>query len=148
MKKLLVCVGILASCTAWSAAPPVDSLNDLPSRWSGLAGDLLQQAPAVFEIRKILSVSREDGPQGFTATYDVEARLELGTRAIDIRRLELQVDRNYPRIQWVTIETSDELVPRLWAAISYDEVSDSYTLREMPRPGGERRFVLKAAAKR
>ena len=140
--KFAFCSLVLVLATAaWADQPPVDSLNDLPGRWEGAAGDLFARTPATFSVDKILSVVREDKPSGFVAKYEVEGRLILGTRSVSVTKLELSASSKISSVYWVTLDLADALVPRIWAAVTYDEATDSYTLKEMPKQGGERRFL-------
>ncbi|HTL12085.1 MAG TPA: hypothetical protein VL588_06335 [Bdellovibrionota bacterium] len=123
------------------AAQPITSLNDLPREWNGVAGDLLMSQPAKLTIDRIKTAEHTDTAEGFQATYEVDANLTT-VRTVAIKSITLDADKNFKNVVWVTINTADELVPTLFAAISYDEASNTYTLKEMPKQG-ERRFVLK-----
>ncbi len=147
MKKFAIIVGLLlASISAWADRPPVNSLNDLPARWEGVAGSLFVQEQGSLTIERIIRVIRDEKPESFSATYEVEAAIKLGARTIGVSKIELSSSSQARAVYWVTLQLNDALVPRLFAAITYDEATNTYTLKEMPRQSGERRFVFQARA--
>lgn len=126
----------------------LESLHDLPSKWTGVAGGLLQKSQATFVIEKVRKVTH-DG-QGdyaaFAATYDVDATLSLGERKLAVNQISLVRYRNESKSYEAILRMDDELVRAVQVAISYDETSDTYLLREI-MTHGERRFSLSAPAK-
>ena len=146
---LVLTLGLMTgSALAAQNARPLESLHDLPAKWDGVAGGLLTKVTATFTIDKVTKVSRNDGSDGrsFSGLYDVEANLVLGDRKVTVKQISL--NRYSPDFGGyeVVLFTDEELVGNLFAGIKYDEVSDTWSLREMPRTG-ERRFMFTAPAK-
>lgn len=149
MKKLaIIALLLLGSVSAWADRPPVNSLNDLPAKWEGVAGSLFTQEQGSLSIDRIIRVIRQEKPESFAATYEVEASLKFGARTIGVSKIELSSSSQARAVYWVTLQLNDDLVPRLFGAITYDEATNTYTLKEMPRQGGERRFSFTAPASR
>lgn len=148
--KVLVVSVVLSLALAASAlaAHPVRSLNDLPFKWEGTAGDLLSVAPATFTIERIVKVTHEGDGKELNAAYDVDANLRLGERSLSIAKVTL---RSYSFAAGESIDlfmtTNDDHVYALNATIHYDETTDTYTLSEIPN-AGVRRFVLKGVARK
>lgn len=143
---LVLSLMLAGSISAWADRPPVNSLNDLPSKWVGVAGNLFTQDQGALSIDRILRVEREERSNGFSATYDVEARISLGTRTIPVNKIDLSSSTQARNVYWLTLQLNDALVPRVWASVTYDEATNTFSLKEMPRQGGERRFVFQARA--
>ncbi|MBY0471437.1 hypothetical protein K2X30_09740 [bacterium] len=139
----LVLYGLTAT-TGWAGMPPIQKLQELPTTWTGVAGDLFTKSSAALVINKIHSEIREVGTEGFSALYDVSAELHFGARVLAIRKIELSGSEMSKNVLWLNFELQDELVSRLYAAITYDEASKIYFLKEMPRQNGERRFFFSA----
>jgi hypothetical protein len=146
---LVLLLGMVSS-SVWAAPArrPVDSLNDLPTRWEGEVGDLMTRYSGSLSIDRILRAERRDESGRFAAVYDVEASLSLGSRTVPVTKIDLSSSDRSQNVYWLVLSLKDELVPRLLAVVTYDEASDTYTLREETRYAGERRFVLKAKAPR
>ncbi len=146
--SVILALGLMSgSALAANTARPIESLHDLPAKWEGVAGGLLTKIPATFTIDKVTKVTRNDSGDGstFSALYDVEATLNMGDRKVAVAQLSLNryaANGNYE----VVLFTNDELAGNLFAGIMYDEASDSWLLREIPRTG-ERRFSFTAPAK-
>jgi hypothetical protein len=92
-------------------------------------------------------VEREDREGRFSAIYDVEATLTFGAREIKITKLAIARYETVAENYEVLLTTSDELAGNMLASIHYDEVSDTFSLSEIPHYG-ERRFALSAPAPR
>lgn len=124
---------------------PIQSLNDLPSRWEGVAGDLLARVSATLTIDRIKKASRTDKPKGFVALYEVDGTVSFGERKVIVSKIELTVNTAdaTPTYSFFVM-TEDQLTPNLWAALVYDEATDTFTMKEYPRAGGDRRFVFQA----
>lgn len=142
---LMLVTTVLGAASALAASRPVDSLHDLPSRWEGVAGDLLHKSTAAFTIDKVIKVTRDDKVSGVTK-YEVQAALVLGERRLNVRQITLlRFSTDNPALE-VNLETDDELATNVFGTITYDEASDTFTLRELPR-FGERRFLLTGTAR-
>lgn len=137
---------VVTASAAFAATRPVESLNDLPSKWTGVAGGLLQSKNATFSIDKVVGVSRDDRADGFTASYDVEATMMLGKRKLNVTKIQLECPARGANRYEFMMTTDDELVPHLLAIVRYDEASNSFSLKELPHYG-ERRFSLSAPAR-
>jgi hypothetical protein len=147
MKNFAIIVTLLlGSISAWADRPPVNSLNDLPAKWDGVAGSLFAQEQGSLSIDRIIRVIRDEKPGSFAATYEVEASLKIGARTIGVSKIELSSSSQAKAVYWITLQLNDDLVPRVFGAITYDEATNTYALREMPRQGGERRFSFTAPA--
>ncbi|GEM_PF-1321055 len=130
-----------------STTKPVQSLNDLPAKWEGVAGDLLTRVPATLVIDRIRKVSRTERSNGFVALYEVDGSVSFGERKVSISKIELTAFTKETATSYsLFIMTDDQLTPNLWAAVVYDEATDTFTLKEYPRAGGDRRFVFQARA--
>jgi hypothetical protein len=147
--KLAACAALFLSVTAVAATThrPVESIHDLPSSWTGVAGGFLTKTPATFTIGKVLKVEREDRDGRFAAVYDVEATLSFGTREIKVSKIGISRYETVAENYEVMLTTCDELAGNMLASIHYDEASDSFTFNEIPHYG-ERRFALSAPAPR
>ena len=135
------------SLSASAVSLPLRSLNDLPARWTGVAGDLFTRVESTLVIDKILDVKREDSHHSFTATYRVEAQMTVGAREFAVHQIVLRGESPYINIVEITLKTRDELVSDLFAIAKYDEVTHTFILRESPRLGVGRRFVLHGNAR-
>jgi hypothetical protein len=130
------------------AAKPVTSLNDLPSKWEGVAGDLVVRTAATFSIDRILKVTRDDTGGGRLAVlYDVEAGMTLGERMLTVKQIRLDSYPNFPNHFELVLYTDDELVGNMLAIVRYDEVTDTFSLKELPHQGA-RRFAFSAPARK
>lgn len=151
MRTLLIAVTAtlaLATAAASAAQRPVRSIHDLPSRWEGVAGGFTTKVPATFTISKVTKVTREDRRDGLlSATYEVEGSLVFGSRELRVSQVSLnQYFANSDALE-MTLVTDDELALAALASVTYDEASNTYKLREIPRQG-ERRFSFSAPAPR
>lgn len=126
---------------------PIHSLSDLPRAWRGMAGDLFTKVPAQLVFEKITPVSRDESASGFRATYEVKGNLIFGDRKLELKEVHLSVS-NTPSIYEIAFFTRDELVSRLFATIKYNETSQRFLLKELPRQGREKRFSLEGDAAR
>lgn len=133
---------------AQAAVAPVNSLNDLPTEWEGVAGGLVTQVPARLVIKKIKSVSRKDGQDMFTADYQVDAVFSVGERQLAVNQVRLSGLTDTPRVRELTLSFDDELVATAFASVTYDEATDTYSLKDHFRQTGERRFSLRGKASR
>lgn len=149
MKTFLACVmASIALSGAAMAGKPVRSLNDLPFKWEGVAGDLLKKAPATFTIDKILKVTRDESSgTDLNASYAVQASLVFGDRTVNVSELRLRTYASLGEYLEVTILTDDELVFAIPTSVRYDEATDTYKMTDHVSHGA-RRFVLKAAARK
>lgn len=150
-------IGLLAvfffsvSTLGWSAerSYPIESLSELPSKWEGVAGDLVTRVPAELKIEKIKKEQRGDLSNPFPAVYEVDASLTFGARKILVQRIRLDSapSQNVGEQQFeVMISLADDLTPTLFALIHFDETTKSYVLKELSSPPRDGRFKLTARA--
>ena len=149
MKFFSIAVTSLFMTTAAFAAKPVQSLNDLPSKWEGVAGDFVTRVAATFSVDRILKVTRENTDDGrLSALYDVEASMVMGPkRVLAVKQIRLEAYPNFPNHFELVLFTEDVLAGNMLAVVSYDEVSDTFSLKELP-DHGTRRFAFAAAARK
>lgn len=150
MKTFIACfvASIALSAAAAAASKPVRSLNDLPFKWEGVAGDLVKRVPATFTIDRIVKVTRDESSgSDLNASYVVQANLALGDRVVNVSELRLRTYSAFGDYLEITFMTDDELVFAIPTSVRYDEATDTYTLTDQPL-NGARRFVLKAAARK
>lgn len=139
-------LGLCLSSSAW-CGHQVGSIHDLPSKWTGVAGNLIQRVQGTLTIGKVSQVSREDRKDGtFTATYQVEATMSFGENKILVEEITLDSTLSVKNIYSVQFKVNDELVSYLHAMIRYDEASDTFFLKQLPE-NGQRSFSLQAAAR-
>lgn len=142
---LAVILAVLSSASSAFAATnirPIESLNELPSRWSGVAGDLTTKVEATLVIDRIKSATREERSDGsYFAKYDVDAKLTIGRRSVEINQLNMsRLTTNGTEIV-IVLFSNDELVKTIWGRVTYDEATDSFQFADVVRDG-MRRFVL------
>jgi hypothetical protein len=124
------------------------SLNDLPTRWTGIAGDLFSRGPAQMVWGKAVEVSRKGNDQSFLAEYTLTGELKLGALTHKIVGMQFWVqDSQYKRAE-LAIRLDDPLTPTVGGVVRWVESTRSFQLVEMPRSGlSDRRFVLEASEK-
>ncbi len=147
MKQFVILfASLLMSVSAYSARPPITSLNDLPSKWEGVAGDLFVRNAGSLQVNRILEVERHDGKNEFSATYTVDALVRFGAREILVSKIFLSSSSFVKDVYWMTIELKDELIPRLVTTLVYDEASNTYIMKDITQSNGEKRFIFTAKA--
>lgn len=140
MKNLFALTALFVCTTVFASSQmPVRSLNDLPSSWLGEAGDLFNKAGASLVIEDIRFLSGTEKEGSLSARYSVKSSLKIGTRKLEIHEIHLS---GKDELFEVSLLSGDKLVPNLFAIIKRDEKTGKFTLKEMPRKGWERRFVL------
>ncbi len=140
-------LGCLLSHSAFAAdGSQFRSLNDLPTRWTGMAGDLFSRGPAQMVWGKAVEVSRKGNDQSFLAEYTVTGELKIGALTHKIVGMQFWVqDSQYKRAE-LAIRLDDPLTPTVGGVVRWVESTQSFQLLEMPRSGlSERRFVLEAS---
>lgn len=141
-KYVLLALTIIISCsTAWaSVKSSAASLNDLPKKWEGVAGDLFNktQASLVMEEITLLENGQKDGT--LFSRYRVKSILKVGSRKLNIHEIHLSSSKI--DIYELSLLSQDKLVPNLFVIVKRDEETGKFSLKEMPRKGWERRFVL------
>lgn len=139
-KNVLVLAAFLISSAAIASGTTVSTLNDLPSSWKGEAGDLFNKSTASLIIEEIKLLSGTEKEGSLYARYSVKSLLKIGSRKLNIHEIHLSSANN--DLFEVSLLSEDKLVPNLFAIIKRDEKSGKFSLREMPKKGWERRFVL------
>ena len=135
---------LLMTTSAWSAVP-VRSLNDLPSQWTGVAGDMVTRMPMTLSINKILKVTRKDTDQTVSATYDVDSAIMFGTRSVKVLKIDLDAENADTQVLSLNLYTDDELNPVIEVSVVFDEASNMFTMRDIPAEGTvQHYFTLKA----
>lgn len=127
---------------------PVDSLNDLPFNWSGVAGDLITKVPATLTLKRITSVERI--PSEFyrlEASYSVEGELTFGSRVVPLKTIVIRAAKGDGNRLELTFFFDDDLALSLSTAVTYDEASDEFVMKEYA-DRGVRHLVLRAKARR
>jgi hypothetical protein len=143
MLKLISFLAAIVSLNAFAMRTPVNSLNDLPSKWDGVSGNLFEKSSASFEIQKIIKVSRDEQKNSFVATYEVQAVARFGQREFNVVKIELSSYAFEKDVYTLILDLNDELTPKLFVTVTYDEASNRFTMRD--NQGGsplEKRFVL------
>jgi len=148
MRKLSI-LGLILSLslagTALASIHPVRSLNDLPSHWHGVAGNLFTKTPATFTIDRIIKVTHQNHDGELSATYDVAAKFHFLGRTLNVKRILLRKFETNSDVYDLVLVTDDVLVKYVETSVAYDEATDSFTMRDLVR-NGQRRFVLSGQA--
>ena len=128
------------SLSAQAFAGPVSSLNDLPQKWEGVAGDLVVRVPAKLNIGRITKVTRNEGGSYIKlhVVYEVEATLSVGERVMAVKTITLLDYLNVDDIYELNIALDDELTPFIQTSVRYDEATNVFTMREYAVNGARR----------
>jgi hypothetical protein len=145
LRTFAAAAALLIGTTAFASSSDV-SLNDLPSHWEGVAGDLVTRVQATLDIGTIHSVARDTNDYFTVATYAVDADLAFGSNHLTVSSIALTVYEDMSKAYDITFTTTDELAPMVSASVRYDEVKNLWTMRRMDNGGGTQ-FVLTAPAK-
>lgn len=132
---------VSVSASAQVAAPNrIQSINDIPTEFTGIAGDLVTRVDASLKLNRILSATRT-APNVTMANirYTVDAELNLGGRAIQIKELTLYLAKTGANND-IWLKLDDEFEQNLNLILTYDELTNSFTLKEV---GRSRRISLK-----
>lgn len=135
MNKILgLALLALASSSVTVAAPArsLDSLNDLPSTWTGVSGDWATKVPAQLAIKRILSVKRISSEYfRVEASYEIEGTLSMGNgRTVPLKTVVFRSTRENPQNAELTFLFNDELIHSLVVLAAYDEASDEFLMRD------------------
>lgn len=119
------------------------SLHDLPKQWKGDAGDLFNRYSATLTIKEstLLNTHEKNGLNA--AIYSVKSDLKIGARKLEVKEIHISGQEG---LYELTLVTYDKLVPNLFAIARKDANTGKYTLKESPRKGSERRFILEEVA--
>ena len=139
----LIVLGVFLQSSVYAARFPVTSLNELPSYWEGVAGDLVVRERASLRIDRILNVERKPHTGGINVYYDVEGKIKLGSREVQVNQVILNSEEMIKDAIFLTLGLQDELTPRLSVSVLYDEASNSFQIKGATPPGIEYRLVLK-----
>lgn len=127
-----------------SAALTVQSLNDLPKQWEGVAGDLVTRVEASLLIESVDKVVLRKAPASLPAEYNVTAYLKLGSRKVTVKKIVLtplfkaQSD-NFE----FTMILEDVLVPVISGAIRFDQGTKTFILKDFVNPPSGQRLELR-----
>jgi hypothetical protein len=135
----------VAQASPAATARKVESLNDLPKVWEGVAGDFSTRKAAKLTVQSIQAVEYRTPiePGYLNATYSVVANLTVGegeqAYSIQVTKLTLQGDG--AGTFEVSLTFNDELMKGMLTSVRYDEVTDTYLMRD-PIVNGARRLSL------
>ena len=145
----LAIVLLCLSCSPALAAArggKIDSIHDLPKRWTGTAGDLLQTGPATFDLSRVIQVVRSpNGDIPGTVVYEVQATLQMGTRSLPVHKMTLVTFSDLPNHAEIWLSFDDELARAMQLLVSYDEASNRFTMSD-PFVNGMRRISMSGDA--
>ena len=129
-----------------SAALTVQSLNDLPKQWDGVAGDLVTRVDASLVIESINKVVLRSSPDSFPAEYNVNAYLKFGTRKVTVKKIVLTpLSKGQSDNFEFTMTLEDVLVPVISGAIRYDLGTMTFILKDFVNPPSGQRLELRGA---
>ena len=89
---LVTAVLALNAASALASGPQnaITSIHDIPTAWTGVAGDIVQRADAAFNLTRVRHESRSEGTL-LMITYDVDATLRIGARTMPVQQIMMML---------------------------------------------------------
>ncbi len=146
----LVSLGILLASIS-ADARPVESLNDLPRVWNGVAGDLFTKSAARLVVTTIKTATVEETAYAVHRKYTVDGTFSVGTRVLELAEITLSTQKidsaTAPIPPSLMLSFNDPLVKVVYGAVIYRETENTFTFADYLEHG-QRRFVLTGDAPR
>lgn len=131
--SLLISTSILAN---HHEAHTINTIRDLPWKFTGHAGDLFQKQPVTLKISELISTKTEVTSYGEIIYNKVRGTILVGNKRqiflTDINIMKFSKTSNHYSL---IVKTSDEFVKSLFLGLKYDLISDSFRLYEENHQG-------------
>jgi len=141
-KSFFACLVLFAAASAWGTQHPINSLNDIPSKWAGAAGNLFEKVNGSFSFANAVQTKRENSQENFRASYKVDGQLKIGSQTYTVKSVDLEVWFKYRNQCQLVLHLDSDFVSNLWLGVRRDKAG-AFSMKEINSTnGGERRIVF------
>lgn len=149
MKSISILPGLIAltaTLPSFATTPDngmIHSIQDIPTRWTGVAGGIAEKTPAVFTIDRVGRVLAETHEPAYSVSFETTASVTIGTRTLPVTQVNVRQDARQKTAYEMVLFARDELVQTLFGGIVFNPEADSFSYLQYP-VSGVRQFSFQA----
>ena len=129
-------ISITATANNQLDTQTINTIRDIPWKYTGYAGDLFQKKPVTLEISELISTTTESTSFGEIIYNKIKGKILVGDKReillTDVNIMKFSKTTNHYSL---VVKTSDEFIKSLILGLKYDLINDSFRLYEENHQG-------------